>query len=102
MPGGVDAKDLSMLEIHSLRLRGTLAVLMAAVLVAACGTVDLGPRYSPPPIRMPEPLPATPARRRPRRSPWARSPCRCRRRRHRRRSRCRPWRRPAPRPTPTW
>jgi hypothetical protein len=40
MPGGVDAKDLSMLEIHSLRLRGTLAVLMAAVLVAACGTVD--------------------------------------------------------------
>lgn len=34
---------------------------MAAVLVAACGTVDLGPRYSPPPIRMPEPLPATPA-----------------------------------------
>ena len=61
MPGGVDAKDLSMLEIHSLRLRGTLAVLMAAVLVAACGTVDLGPRYSPPPIRMPEPLPTTPA-----------------------------------------
>lgn len=32
--------------------------LAAALLLSACGSVDLGPRYSPPPIRMPEPLPA--------------------------------------------
>ena len=45
----------------SIRWRAVLALLVAAVLASACGTVDLGPRYSPPPIRLPEPLPASPA-----------------------------------------
>ena len=45
----------------SIRWRAVLALLVAAVLASACGTVDLGPRYSPPPIRMPESLPANPA-----------------------------------------
>ena len=45
----------------SIRWRAVLALLAAAVLASACGTVDLGPRYSPPPIRMPESLPANPA-----------------------------------------
>lgn len=45
----------------SIRWRAALAVLASALLASACGTVDLGPRYSPPPIRMPEPLPAAPA-----------------------------------------
>ncbi|HMN21429.1 MAG TPA: CHRD domain-containing protein [Ottowia sp.] len=35
-------------------------VLAVACLVTACSSVDLGPQYSPPPIRVPEPLPAEP------------------------------------------
>lgn len=50
-----------MTESSLIRTRAVLAALAAAVLASACGTVDLGPRYSPPPIRMPEPLPAAPA-----------------------------------------
>ena len=50
-----------MSESNAIRTRGVLAALVAAVLAVACGTVDLGPRYSPPPIRMPESLPAAPA-----------------------------------------
>ena len=42
------------------RSRAVLAVLLAAAGLAACGTVDLGPRYDPPPIRMPESRPAQP------------------------------------------
>ena len=38
--------------------RATLAGLAAAVLAAGCSTVDLGPRYNPPPVRMPQALPA--------------------------------------------
>ncbi|HMN57798.1 MAG TPA: CHRD domain-containing protein [Ottowia sp.] len=50
-----------MTESHAIRARAVLVALAAAVLASACGTVDLGPRYSPPPIRMPESLPAAPA-----------------------------------------
>ena len=50
-----------MLMSSSIRWRAVLALLAATVLASACGTVDLGPRYSPPPIRLPEPLPASPA-----------------------------------------
>ena len=50
-----------MTESSLIRTRAVLAALAAAVLASACGTVDLGPRYSPPPIRMPESLPAAPA-----------------------------------------
>ena len=42
--------------------RSTLAVLAAALLISACASVDLGPRYDPPPARMPQatlPSPAT-------------------------------------------
>lgn len=42
------------------RSRRLLGVLAAACLASACSSVDLGPRYDPPPIRMPEPLPAEP------------------------------------------
>lgn len=38
--------------------RAPLLALMAALLAAGCSSVDLGPRYSPPPVRMPQPLPA--------------------------------------------
>jgi hypothetical protein len=34
--------------------RAVAAVLAAAVLAAGCSTVDLGPRYDPPPVRMPQ------------------------------------------------
>ena len=51
-----------MLMSSSIRWRAVLALLAATVLASACGTVDLGPRYSPPPIRLPEPLPASPNR----------------------------------------
>lgn len=34
--------------------RSTLAVLAAALLISACASVDLGPRYDPPPVRMPQ------------------------------------------------
>lgn len=44
-----------------LRWLPRVALLGAALLLGACSTVDLGPQYSPPPIRMPEPLPAEPA-----------------------------------------
>ena len=37
------------------------AVLAGALLASACATVDLGPRYDPPPIRMPQALPPAPA-----------------------------------------
>ena len=40
-----------MLMSSSIRWRAVLALLAATVLASACGTVDLGPRYSPPPIR---------------------------------------------------
>ncbi len=41
--------------------RPSLAVLAAACLASACASVDLGPRYDPPPVRLPEPLPPVPA-----------------------------------------
>lgn len=37
--------------------RHSAAMLAAALLVSACATVDLGPRYDPPPVRMPQSLP---------------------------------------------
>ena len=37
--------------------RASLGVLATVVLVSACSTVDLGPRYDPPPVRVPQPLP---------------------------------------------
>ncbi|QTD46677.1 CHRD domain-containing protein [Ottowia testudinis] len=40
-----------------LNSRASLGVLVAALLVSACATVDLGPRYEPPPVRVPQPLP---------------------------------------------
>ena len=40
-----------------LNSRASLGVLATAVLVSACSTVDLGPRYDPPPVRVPQPLP---------------------------------------------
>lgn len=43
-----------------LRWPPIVALLGAALLLGGCSTVDLGPQYSPPPIRMPEPLPAEP------------------------------------------
>ena len=43
------------------RLRLAFVLLAAAWLAVGCGLVDLGPRYDPPPIRMPEPLPPQPA-----------------------------------------
>lgn len=39
----------------------TAAVLAAALLASGCASVDLGPRYDPPPIRMPQSLPPAPA-----------------------------------------
>ena len=42
----------------SVSLRAALATLAAAVLSAGCVSVDLGPSYNPPPIRMPEPSPS--------------------------------------------
>ena len=50
-----------MTESSLIRTRVVWAALAAALLASACGTVDLGPRYNPPPIRMPGPLPAAPA-----------------------------------------
>ncbi|MDO5692046.1 MAG: CHRD domain-containing protein [Pseudomonadota bacterium] len=46
--------------MRSIRLvpsRHLAAVLVAAMLASACATVDLGPRYDPPPVRAPQPLP---------------------------------------------
>lgn len=43
------------------RSRAALGSLAVACVVGACASVDLGPRYEPPPIRMPEPRPAEPA-----------------------------------------
>ena len=37
--------------------RHSAAVLAAALLASACASVDLGPRYDPPPVRVPQPLP---------------------------------------------
>lgn len=34
--------------------RSTLAALVVALLISACASVDLGPRYDPPPARMPQ------------------------------------------------
>lgn len=48
------------LSHHGSRSRAALALLAAACLASACSTVDLGPRYNPPPIRMPEPLSTEP------------------------------------------
>ncbi len=39
----------------------TWPVLAIVLLAAGCTTVDLGPRYAPPPIQMPQPLPSEPA-----------------------------------------
>ena len=47
-----------MSTIRRLSSRSSLTALAAALLASACTTVDLGPRYDPPPVRMPEPLPA--------------------------------------------
>ncbi len=46
---------------HPLVSRPTAAALAAAFLASACATVDLGPRYDPPPIRVPQALPSAPA-----------------------------------------
>lgn len=43
-----------------LRKHSTSLVLVVAGLVTACSSVDLGPQYSPPPIRMPEPVSTEP------------------------------------------
>ncbi|MFD1709889.1 CHRD domain-containing protein [Ottowia sp. GY511] len=37
--------------------RSTLVLLALAVLVGGCASVDLGPRYNPPPVRMPQTTP---------------------------------------------
>lgn len=39
------------------RCRLALTVVVVAFLAAACASVDLGPRYDPPPVRAPQPLP---------------------------------------------
>lgn len=52
-----------MSPITSSTSRSALAVLAVAMLVSACASVDLGPSYSPPPVRMPQsslPPPASP------------------------------------------
>ena len=36
------------------------AVLLLALLASGCATVDLGPRYDPPPVRLPQALPPAP------------------------------------------
>mgnify|MGYP001547342724 CR=1 FL=1 len=41
--------------------RSSLAVLAAAMLISACASVDLGPSYSPPPVRMPQSQAPAPA-----------------------------------------
>lgn len=41
--------------------RSSLAVLSAAMLISACASVDLGPTYSPPPVRVPQSAPTAPA-----------------------------------------
>lgn len=46
-----------MSSIHLVPPRHSVAVLAAALLASACATVDLGPRYDPPPVRAPQPLP---------------------------------------------
>ncbi len=38
-----------------------LAVTSLALLAVGCSSVDLGPRYDPPPVRAPQPLPPAPA-----------------------------------------
>lgn len=48
------------LSHHGSRLHAALALLAAACLASACSSVDLDPRYAPPPIRMPEPLSTEP------------------------------------------
>ena len=40
-----------------LNSRASLGVLATVVLASACASVDLGPRYDPPPVRVPQPLP---------------------------------------------
>lgn len=40
--------------------RTVLIVVAVAALTSACSSVDLGPRYDPPPVRMPQPLPSAP------------------------------------------
>ena len=40
--------------------RTALIVVAVAALTSACSSVDLGPRYDPPPVRMPQPLPSAP------------------------------------------
>ena len=42
-------------------IRASLALLAAAVLAAGCSSVQLDPRYDPPPVRAPQPLPPAPA-----------------------------------------
>lgn len=41
--------------------RTSLAVLATTMLISACASVDLGPTYSPPPVRMPQSAPPAPA-----------------------------------------
>ena len=49
------------LAMTSSRLPLTATALAMAMLLSACSSVDLGPRYDPPPVRMPQSLPPTPA-----------------------------------------
>lgn len=46
-----------MRSINLVSPRHSAAVLAVALLVSACASVDLGPRYDPPPVRAPQPLP---------------------------------------------
>lgn len=46
-----------MSRLVPISMRATLAVLAAGVLAAGCASVDLGPRYDPPPVRAPQPVP---------------------------------------------
>ena len=61
-----------MIAFTSPSSRAPLVVLAAAMLASACSSVDLGPRYDPPPVRMPQATtPAWPQGRRSRPSPWS-------------------------------
>ena len=50
-----------MIAFTSPSSRAPLVVLAAAMLASACSSVDLGPRYDPPPLRMPQATTPAPA-----------------------------------------
>ena len=50
-----------MIAFTSPSSRAPLVVLAAAMLASACSSVDLGPRYDPPPVRMPQATTPAPA-----------------------------------------